>query len=89
MLISLRDILVLFEQVQKEMNIAHVSVVLFCGLDIDSLCTLKILAVRHPPLRNSSAARTSSIRCTPPPSTRSSSRAWPKQSPTSMSVSSS
>ena len=75
MLISLRDILVLFEQIQKELNIAHVSVVLFCGLDIDSLCTLKILAVCLASCRNFSEVKMYSIRYTLLLSTRSWSRA--------------
>jgi hypothetical protein len=64
MRIELRDIIVLFEKIQEEINIAYVSVVVFCAVDVDSLCTLKILSVIHAPLRNSSRAKTSSTKCT-------------------------
>jgi hypothetical protein len=50
----------MFEKIQEEMNIAYVSVVVFCAVDVDSLCTLKILSVLSSTRRNSSRARMSS-----------------------------
>jgi hypothetical protein len=51
MIITMKDVLVLYEKLQQQTNIAHVSVIIFCALDIDALCTLKIICVRHVPCR--------------------------------------
>lgn len=45
MRIDLKDIILLFEKIQEEMNISYVSIVVFTGIDVDSLCSLKILSV--------------------------------------------
>lgn len=71
MRVELKDILILFERIQELTNIAYVSVVVFCGVDMDSLCTLKIFSVRPPPRRSCCRARTCSTRCTRSPPSRS------------------
>ena len=48
MRIDLKDIILLFEKIQEEMNISYVSIVVFSAIDVDSLTSLKILSV---PLR--------------------------------------
>lgn len=45
MRIPLNDILEVYENIVKDINVAEVSIVIFTALDIDSLCTLKILSV--------------------------------------------
>ena len=64
MKIPLEDILLLYQKMIGEINVAEVSVVLFSALDVDALCTLKILSVAHSSYRNFSRAKISSIKCT-------------------------
>lgn len=64
MRIDLKDIILLFEKIQEQMNISYVSIVVFSAIDVDSLCSLKILSVPPHPLRNSSRAKTYNTRCT-------------------------
>lgn len=45
MLIPLKDIISIYEKIIKEINISDLSVIIFTGVDIDSLCTLKMLSV--------------------------------------------
>lgn len=45
MRIDLKDIILLFEKIQEDMNISYVSIVVFTAVDVDSLCTLKIFSV--------------------------------------------
>ncbi len=45
MLIPLDDIVLLYENILEELNISYCSILIFTGIDIDSLCTLKILSV--------------------------------------------
>lgn len=75
MRIDLKDIILLFEKIQEDMNISYVSIVVFCAVDVDSLCTLKIFSVPLSPYRNSSRVKTYSIRCTQSPGTPNSSPA--------------
>jgi hypothetical protein len=69
MRIELKDIVLLFEQMQEELNISYVSIVVFVGVDADSICTLKIFSVGYLRLRKCSNARTSSTRPTRSPTT--------------------
>lgn len=46
MLIPLKDIICIYEKIIKEINISDLSAIIFTGIDIDSLCTLKILSVK-------------------------------------------
>ena len=85
MRIDLKDIILLFEKIQEDMNISYVSIVVFCAIDVDSLCTLKIFSVPLPPCRNSSRVKTYSIRCTQSQGTLNSSRASNNQRYTSRS----
>lgn len=62
MRIDLKDILVLFEKIQQGVNIAYVSVAIFCAVDVDSLCTLKIFSVITYQYRNSLKAKIYNIR---------------------------
>jgi hypothetical protein len=52
MKIPLNDIILVYERIVKEINIAEVSMVLFTALDLDALCTLKILSVYMTICRN-------------------------------------
>lgn len=45
MKIPIKDILELYKTIIDEVNIADVSALLFTALDVDSLCTVKILSV--------------------------------------------
>lgn len=72
MRIDLKDIILLFEKIQEDMNISYVSIVVFCAVDVDSLCTLKIFSVLLISCRNSSRAKTYSIRYIQSPGTPSS-----------------
>ena len=45
MKIALKDIVMLFEEMEGELNISYVSIVIFVGVDVDSVCTLKMLSV--------------------------------------------
>lgn len=45
MKIPLNDILLVYESIIADINVAEVSMVLFTALDVDSLCTLKIISV--------------------------------------------
>ena len=47
MKIPLNDIQIIYEKLIAEINIAKVSVVMFTALDVDALCTLKIISVLH------------------------------------------
>lgn len=60
----MKDIILLFEKMQEQINISYVSVVVFTAIDPDSLCCLKILSVLPSLGRSSSRARTCSTRCT-------------------------
>jgi hypothetical protein len=64
MRIDLKDIILLFEKIQEELNISYVSIVIFTAIDVDSLCTLKIFAVTLYLSRNSLNASQSSTRST-------------------------
>lgn len=64
MRIDIKDIVLLFERIQEELNISYVSIVIFTAVDTDSLCTLKIFTVPPLPLRSSSSASRSSTRST-------------------------
>jgi hypothetical protein len=52
MKIPINDIITAYENIIKEINIAEVSMILFTALDVDALCTLKILSVTHNKRRN-------------------------------------
>ena len=69
--IPLHDIVSIYERIKEEININYVSVVLYTAIDIDSLCSLKMLTViiSHK-LRNSSKAKASSIKFTQSPLTQ-------------------
>jgi hypothetical protein len=45
MKIPLNDILVVYEKIVKGINVAEISMILFVALDVDALCTLRILSV--------------------------------------------
>ncbi len=45
MKIPLYDILLVYEKLIEDINVGEVSVVIFTALDVDALCTLKILSV--------------------------------------------
>lgn len=45
MLIKLNDIILIYEKILEDINIDYVSVVIYSAVDIDSLCSLKILSV--------------------------------------------
>lgn len=64
MKIDLKDIHLVFEKMQEELNISYVSIVIFAAVDIDSLCTLKMFSVRTMPRRKCSSAKTSSTKST-------------------------
>jgi len=65
MKIDLKDIVLIFEKMQEELNISYVSIVIFAAVDVDSICTLKILSVRLKSFRKCSGAKTCSTRFTP------------------------
>jgi hypothetical protein len=64
MRIDLKDIILLFEKMQEQINISYVSIVVFTAIDADSLCSLKILSVLPFLGRSCSRARTYSTRYT-------------------------
>lgn len=64
MRVELKDIVRLFEKIQEELNINYVSIVLFTALDVDSLCTLKILTVPPSTLSDCSSQSTSTTKST-------------------------
>lgn len=45
MKIPINDILMVYESIIADINIAEVSMILFTALDVDSVCTLKIITV--------------------------------------------
>jgi hypothetical protein len=45
MKIPINDIILIYEKLLTEITISEVSILLFTALDIDALCTLKILSV--------------------------------------------
>lgn len=45
MKIPLYDILLVYEKLIEDINVGEVSVVIFTALDVDALCTLKIISV--------------------------------------------
>ena len=45
MKIPLNDIQIIYEKLIADINVAKVSVVMFTALDVDALCTLKIISV--------------------------------------------
>ena len=47
MKIPLNDIQIIYEKLIADINVAKVSVVMFTALDVDALCTLKIITVKH------------------------------------------
>lgn len=53
MKIPLNDIQLVYESLIADINIAEVSMVLFTALDVDALCTLKIISVWQDLFRNS------------------------------------
>lgn len=64
MKIDLKDIVLLFEKMQEELNISNVSIVIFVAVDVDSICTLKIFSVLIHLSRKCSNAKTYSIKST-------------------------
>lgn len=48
MKIPLNDIQIIYEKLIADINVAKVSVVMFTALDVDALCTLKIISVKTP-----------------------------------------
>ncbi len=46
MLIPLNDIILIYEKMLEELNVEYVSVLIFTSVDMDALCSLKILTVR-------------------------------------------
>lgn len=69
MKIDLKDINLIFEKMQEELNISYVSIVIFAAVDLDSLCTLKIFSVPQISPRKCSSARISSTKSTQSPPT--------------------
>ena len=65
MKVPLNDIIILYEKLLEELNVAEMSVIIFTALDVDALCSLKILTVNIFLCRHSSKAKTFSIRFTP------------------------
>ena len=47
MKIPLNDIQIIYEKLIADINVAKVSVGMFTALDVDALCTLKIISVKH------------------------------------------
>lgn len=45
MKIPLYDITMVYEKLIEDINVGEVSIVIFTALDVDALCTLKILSV--------------------------------------------
>ena len=70
MKVALKDIVMMFEEMEGELNISYVSIVIFVGVDVDSVCTLKMLSVHFFLARKCLNAKTSSIKSIQSPPTR-------------------